>query len=348
MNDNVNPKQPSAPDPDYTHNPDEVTKKDKALVLSILIIIAIVAALAIAGFLCLRQPPDTVQGQADATEIRISGKLPGRVVEIYVEEGARVHAGDTLVHIYSSLVEAKLSQADAMHAAAEAANRKVDSGTRSQIRQSAHDVWQQAVAARGIAEKTYRRMEALYAKGVVSAQKRDEAKAAFDAASAGADAARSQYELAVAGAQKEDKEASAALVRAAGGNVREVDALLSDQYLVAPCDGEIVEIYPNVSELVVTGAPIMTLQTDDHWAVFNLRENYLKNIRNGSEIKVHIPALDIHTKMKVFYIRDLGTYANWQATKSTGDYDARTFEVKARPSRKIDGLRPGMSIVLEE
>lgn len=190
-------------------------------------------------------------------------------------------------------------------------------------------------------------MEALFQKGVVSAQKRDEAKAAYDAAVAGARAAGSQYDLAKSGAQREDKTAAAAMVRAAQGTINEVDALLEDQYLLAPADGEIVEIYPHVSELVATGAPIMTLQTSDHWAVFNMRENLLKNIRVGSEINVRIPALDIKTKMKVFYIRDLGTYANWQATKSTGDYDARTFEVKARPEKKINGFRPGMSVILE-
>ena len=125
-----------------------------------------------------------------------------------------------------------------------------------------------------------------------------------------------------------------------------MNALLEDQYLVAPCDGEITEIYPNVSELVATGAPIMSLQKDDHWMVFNVRETLLKDIKLGTVLKVKIPALDIETEAKVFYIKDLGTYANWQATKSTGDYDARTFQIKARPQQKIENLRPGMSIVL--
>lgn len=328
--------------------PAESEKKGKALIVTIVVIVLVVIALALIGFLCMKQGPDTVQGQCDATEIRVSGKLPGRVMEIYVEEGQQVHAGDTLIHIHSSLADARLAQADAMEEAAGAANRKVDAGARPEVKQSAYDLWQQALAAHKIAEQTWKRMEALYAKGVISAQKRDEAKAAYDATKAAADAAKSQYDLAKAGAQSEDKDASRALVKAAKGSVMEVDALLEDQYLTAPCDGEIVEIYPHVSELVVTGAPLMTLQKDDHWAVFNVRENLLKDIRNGSEIKVSIPALDKETTMKVFYIRDLGSYANWQATKSTGDYDARTFEIKARPKEKIDGLRPGMSIILKD
>ena len=333
--------------PAGAQDPSAVTKKDKALLLTVAVVIFILAALAIVGFICLKPGPDTVQGQGEATEIRVSGKLPGRVEEIYVEEGQHVKAGDTLVRVVSTLVEAKLAQAKAMELAAQAANSKVDAGTRPQIVQAAKELWTQAQAASGITKKTFDRMQALFEKGVISEQKRDEAKAAFDAAKAGEAAAKSQYELAVSGAQSQDKEASSAMVEVAKGGIKEVDALLEDEYLVAPCDGEITVLYPNVSELVATGAPMMTLQKDDHWAVFNVRETMLKDIALGTKLKVWIPALDKHVDMKVFYIKDLGTYANWQATKSTGDYDARTFQIKCRPEKPIENFRPGMSVVYE-
>lgn len=334
-------------DSNIKSNEEAVSAKDKMLILTIVVVILILAGLAILGFLVIKQGPDTVQGQADATEIRISGKLPGRIEEFFVEEGDRVSKGDTLVHIHSSLVDARLGQAEAMESAAQAANAKVDAGTRAQIVKAAYELWQQAIAAESIAKKTYDRMEALYSKGVISEQKRDEAKAAFQAATAGVAAAESQYSLAKAGAQKEDKEAALAMVNVAKEGVNEVNALLEDQYLVAPFDGEITEIYPNVSELVATGAPIMSLQKEDHWVVFNVRETLLKDISTGTVIKIRIPALDVITDAKVFYIKDLGTYANWQATKSTGDYDARTFQIKARPTSKVENLRPGMSVILE-
>ena len=171
--------------PHHQSNEEAVSAKDRMLILTIVVVILILAGLAILGFLVIKQGPDTVQGQADATEIRISGKLPGRVEEIFVEEGDRVKKGDTLVHIHSSLIDARMGQAEAMENAAQAANAKVDAGTRSQIVKSAYEIWQQAIAAEGIAKKTYDRMEALYAKGVISEQKRDEAKAAYQAASAG-------------------------------------------------------------------------------------------------------------------------------------------------------------------
>jgi len=327
-------------------DPRAVDRKDHLLITTIVIILIILAAMAVCGFLFIKPGPDTIQGQGDATEIRISGKLPGRVAEILVEEGQEVKAGDTLVRIHSSLVEARMEQARAMESAASATNAKVDAGTRSQIIAGAGDIYRQAVAASGIAKKTYDRMQSLYAQGVVSEQKRDEAKAAYDAAKAGEAAAKSQYDLAKAGAQKEDKEAARAMVNVAKGGVSEVGAVLEDQVLTAPCDGVITVIYPNESELVAMGAPIMTLQKKDYWAVFNVRENVLKNIKEGTKIKVRIPALDKETEMTVYYIRDLGTYANWQATKATGDYDARTFQIKARPEKPIENFRPGMSVIL--
>lgn len=165
--------------------PEEVTKKDKFLIVTIVVIILVVLALALLGFLVIKQGPDTVQGQGEATEVRISGKLPGRVAEIYVEEGQYVHAGDTLVHIISSLADAQLTEAQALEQVAQATNQKVDAGTRSQVIQAAKEVWQQAQAGSNIAKKTYERMENLFAKGVVSAQKRDEAKAAYDVAKSG-------------------------------------------------------------------------------------------------------------------------------------------------------------------
>jgi len=347
MDNNINYDE--YPGGDTLANRDEAAKKDKMLITTVIIVLLVLAALAVAGFLFMQPMPDTVQGQAEATEIRVSGKLPGRVMDIYVKEGDMVKAGDTLVHIHSSLADAKLLQAQGMQEAATAANRKVDAGTRSQIINSAFEMQKQAEAAAGITRKTYERMQSLYTQGVVSEQKRDEAKAAYDAAVAALGAAKSQYELARQGAQSEDKEAAAAMVTVAKGGVREIDALLEDQYLVAPCDGQITEIYPHVSELVATGAPIMSIQKPDHWVVFNLRENLLGDLRLGKEITVKFPALkDKEVKMKVFYIRDMGSYANWQATKATGDFDARTFEVKARPDKPVEGLLPGMSAILQQ
>ena len=324
-------------------------KKERSLVVGLIALIVIIVVLALIGLFLLKPVPQIIQGQAEATLVRVSGKLPGRVVEFMVEEGQHVLAGDTLVHIHSSLVEAKLSQAEAMETVAKAQNKKVDSGTRVELLNSAYDMWQQAQAGLTIAKKTYERMQSLYKKGVVSEQKRDEAEAAYKAMVATESAAKSQYEMAKAGAQAEDKAAAAAMVAAAQGSVAEVESILSDSYLTAPTDGEISDIFPNVGELVSLGAPIMNvLKLDDMWVSFNVREDLLENLTMGAEVQAIIPALENkEVTLKVFYIRDMGSYAVWRATKVTGQYDAKTFQVKARPVEPVDNLRPGMSVLLK-
>ena len=299
-------------------------KKERSLVVGLIALIVIIVVLALIGLFLLKPEPQIIQGQAEATQVRVSGKLPGRVVEFMVEEGQHVLAGDTLVHIHSSLVEAKLSQAEAMETVAKAQNKKVDSGTRVELLNSAYDMWQQAQAGLTIAKKTYERMQSLYKKGVVSEQKRDEAEAAYKAMVATESAAKSQYEMAKAGAQAEDKAAAAAMVAAAQGSVAEVESILSDSYLTAPTDGEISDIFPNVGELVSLGAPIMNvLKLDDMWVSFNVREDLLENLTMGAEVQAIIPALENkEVTLKVFYIRDMGSYAVWRATKVTGQYDA--------------------------
>ena len=324
-------------------------KKERSLVVGLIALIVIIVVLALIGLFLLKPEPQIIQGQAEATQVRVSGKLPGRVVEFMVEEGQHVLAGDTLVHIHSSLVEAKLSQAEAMETVAKAQNKKVDSGTRVELLNSAYDMWQQAQAGLTIAKKTYERMQSLYKKGVVSEQKRDEAEAAYKAMVATESAAKSQYEMAKAGAQAEDKAAAAAMVAAAQGSVAEVESILSDSYLTAPTDGEISDIFPNVGELVSLGAPIMNvLKLDDMWVSFNVRQDLLENLTMGAEVQAIIPALENkEVTLKVFYIRDMGSYAVWRATKVTGQYDAKTFQVKARPVEPVDNLRPGMSVLLK-
>ncbi len=324
-------------------------KAERSLLLTMAIVLGVVAVIAVIGFVFMNKPSDIIEGQVEGTTVRISGKLPGRVVEFFVEEGDTVHAGDTLVHIHSSLVDAQLTQAEALENVAKAQNRKVDAGTRSQIINAARDLLSQAEAAVTITEKTYRRIDNLYKEGVMSEQKRDEAKAAYDAAVAAKGAAESQYSLAKAGAQQEDKESTAALVSAAGGGVAQVQAVLEDSYLTAPFDGTIDQVYPQEGELVALGAPIMSLlRNDKRWITFNVREELLNDLPMGKKINVMVPALgkkDI--EVEIYYIRDMGSYATWHSTKATGSWDSRTFEIKARPTTHVDGLRPGMSIIYE-
>ena len=323
-----------------------VRKKDKALLAALAVFALVMACIAVVGILLIHPAEATTQGQADCDAVRVSGKLPGRIVRFYVHEGDTVHKGDKLVSIYSSTVDAKYYQAQQAAAAAASQNQKAEKGTRDELKQSAYNLWQEAIAAQTIAEKTYQRVENLFKQGVATQQKRDEAKAAYDAATAQVKAAKAQYDMAVRGAQQEDKNAARSMANVARGTVKEVESLLEDQVLLAPCDGEVSEIYPQEGELVA----IMSIaKLDDMWVSFSVREEMLSDLPMGKEVNVRIPALNnMQTKMSIYYIHDMGSFATWQASKAQGQYDSKTFEVKMRPVSKVPNLRPGMSVILEK
>ena len=322
-------------------------KSKKYLTISFIVVLIAVIIISFAGMFLLKSKPVILQGQIEATEIRISGKLPGRIDTFLVKEGQNVKAGDTLVFLDTPEVLAKLQQAEAVRRAAEAQNAKAIKGARSQEIAGAYEMWQKAQAGLDIAKKSYTRVQNLFDKGVMSAQKRDEAEANYKAMVATEKAAKSQYDMAVDGARAEDKAAAAALVQQAGGAVAEVESYLKEAALVSPIDGEVSERFPEVGELVGTGAPIMNItDLNDMWVTFSIREDLLKDIKIGSELDAFIPALDNRpVKLKVYYMKDMGTYAAWKATKTNGQFDSKTFEVRARPVEKVADLRPGMSVV---
>ena len=253
------------------------------LIPAILILITVIVLVVLASLYAFRHEDETLEGQADVTEYRVSSKVPGRIKKFYVEEGQYVHAGDTLAD-----------------------------------------------------------------EGVLPAQKLDEVTAQRDAAIATEKAAKSQYDMAVNGARIEDKEAARALVNQARGAIKEVSSYIKETYLLASADGEVTEIFPSVGELVGTGAPVMNVALmNDMWMTFNVREDNLKLFRMNQTVKVNIPALNKEVEAKVFYMKNLGSYATWKATKSTGQFDMKTFEVKVRPTKKVEDLRPGMSVLLK-
>ena len=191
-------------------------------------------------------------------------------------------------------------------------------------------------------------MQRLFDEGVVSAQKRDEAYAMKTASEAQMKAAESQYEMAKNGARNEEKLAAQAQVNRAKGAVQEVNSYINETVQIAQMDGEVSSIYPKVGELVGTGSPIMTISMmDDLWGTFNVREDQLEGMQTGSELEAFVPAFNKTIKMKVYHMKDQGSYAVWKATKANGQYDLKTFEVKARPVEKIEGLRPGMSLIIK-
>jgi len=319
------------------------------ILLAVLGFITVVAVVALIGFFTLGHTPEIIQGEVEVEEYRVSSKVPGRILELRVKEGDYVHVGDTLAILDAPEVEAKKTQAQSAESAAAAISNMAKAGARQEQISGAYQLWQQAKAGLEIAKKSYERVQRLYDEGVMTAQKRDEALANYKALQAQEKAAKSQYDMAVNGARKEEKQAAQAQVNQAKGAVQEVNSYIRETIQISQVEGEVSSVYPKVGELVGTGSPIISISVmKDMWGVFNVREDQLNGIKVGDEITVHSPAFNKDFKMKVFHVKDEGSYAVWKATKANGQYDLKTFEVKARPMEKFEGLRPGMSLIIKE
>ncbi|MDP4188943.1 MAG: efflux RND transporter periplasmic adaptor subunit [Bacteroidota bacterium] len=300
-------------------------------------------------WLISRPKPVEVQGEVDATEIKVSSKLIGRIDNLPVHKGDEVKKGQLLFTLKSPEVEAKLEQANAALRGAEAQNSKAKAGAQSEDIQAAYNTFLKAQAASELAEKTYQRVNNLYKEGVMPAQKRDEAETQYKAARETANAAKAIWVKAKKGTRVEDKATAVALVSRAEGVINEVKSYLNETKIYSPIDGEVANIIAESGELVSAGYPVVTIvNLKDCWITFNLREDLLASIHQGSSFDARFPALGNRTiKLKVTYIHPLGSFATWNATKTTGDFDMKTFEVHATPIEKVDGLRPGMSALVD-
>lgn len=308
---------------------------------------AVVVIVGLLGYAFLGDSPEIIQGEVEADSYRVSSKIPSRVVKICVKEGDYVHVGDTLAILEAPEVDAQEKVAQAAGDAAEAMSDMAHNGARKESIQAAYEIYRQAQAAQAIAQKTYNRMQTLFEEGVMSEQKRDEAKAAYEVATAQTEAAKAQWNMAEKGAREEEKRAAAKQAQAARQSVNVVKSLLKETVQISPVEGEVSDIYPLEGELVSMGSPIMSIDILSHiWGVFNIREDQLHGMKVGDEVTAYSPAFDKKLKLKIYYIKDQGSYAVWKATKSSGQYDVKTLEVKGRPITKIEGLRPGMTLVI--
>lgn len=308
-----------------------------------------IVAIGLIGTLAFKSEPEVIQGYVEVSEYRVSSKVPGRVLELRVKEGDYVKVGDTLAILDAPDVKAKLAQAQSAENAASAMDQMANNGARREQINGAFALLQQAKAGLEIAQKSYNRVQRLYDEGVMSAQKRDEAFANYKALEAQVKAAKSQYDMAVNGARREEKLAAAAQVNRAKGAVQEVSSYINETMQIAQKEGEVSDVFPKVGELIGTGSPIMNISIlDDMWGTFNVREDQLNGMQVGSTITAFVPAFNKEIEMKVYYIKDQGSYATWKATKANGQYDLKTFEVKARPIKPFEGLRPGMSLIIKK
>lgn len=320
----------------------------KKTIITSAIIVAILAFIGYTLIVVLQEKPTVLQGEVEAKQFKVSSKLAGRVQEIAVKKGQKVQKGDLIFSIESPEVNAKMDEAVAARSAASAQNRKAINGTQEEDIAAAYSLFVKAEAAAQFAEKSFERIQNLFESGVVPAQQRDEVETKMKAARETANAAKAQWQKAEKGAREEDKATAAAMVQRADAAIKQVQAYLDETTIYSGADGEVSGINVEAGELVNTGFPVVTLiNPDDVWVTLFVREDLLNNFKMGSTFRAKIPGLNNQEfDFQVTYVSAAGEFARWNATKTSGEFDLKSFEIEARPVSKIEGLRPGMSVII--
>jgi HlyD family secretion protein len=335
----------SAPEPFQSPAPPRRGGVRKALLVAAPVA---VAAFIVWGLVKAAQPaPDQLQGMVDTYQINVSTKVLSRVQRLIAREGDQVQAGQTLATLSSPESDSRQAAALASLSGAQAQLARADNGDRPQDIASLKANWMGAEAQAGLAAVDARRADALYAQGVIPAERRDQADAQRDADAQQAQAAHEQYQKALAGTRIEDKRLAASQVDAAKANLAEARSLEQETLLTAPISGEIDKRFAQPGEVVAPGVPLYTLiDLGDLWVAVNVREDEFHRLHMGQVLHGDVPALDLkHVAFRVDYISPQGDFATWRSTRQSSGYDVRSFDVHARPLRSVPGLRPGMSVL---
>jgi len=351
MADSVNRAEP-APDSSQTPKPPEELKKrgtppSRVPAIIVSVVIAAVAALSI--WYLVRGEPLLVQGEVDATRLDLAARVDGRVAEIPVVRGQNVDAGAILVRIDNPETLAKNEQALAAKVVAEAQRANINAGTRAEVIAARKAAMERAQAGVILAQKTYDRVNQLAASGNAPQARLDQMTDSLHESQRAADQAKSAYEQAVNGYTREEHEIAEANVGKALADIKAVQSIIDQMVVYAPLASQVYQRNVEPGEYVSPGVPLVTLvDLNDMWVHFDLREDLVRTLKVGDRFDVRIPALaDRRITVEVKLIATKGEYASWRATRATGDFDLRTFSIRAYPVEKVPELRPGMSAYLD-
>ena len=308
------------------------------------LIFAVIIGLAI--WYLARPEPLLVQGEVESTRVDIAARVSGRLAKLAVVRGENVAAGATLLVIDNPELVAELRQAEAEKVVADAELTRINVGTRSEIISQRKAEVDRATADLTLAQQTYNRTKVLAADQFAPQSKLDQDIDALTLAQKRLDQANSSYQEAIAGFTAEEHQIAQANVAKATAKIDTIKALVDQMTVVAPLATQVYQIPVEEGEVVTPGVPLLSLvDLADTWLGFSLREDLMAGLKVGDRFTVRVPALgDREIEVEVRVIAPKGEYAGWRATRATGDFDLRTFAIRAYPVEKIDGLRPGMSV----
>jgi HlyD family secretion protein len=326
---------------------DKAPRASRAPSIIVGVIVAAVAGLSI--WFLVRPQPLLVQGEVDATRLDIAARIDGRVADIPVARGENVAAGAVLVRIDNPENIAKREQAVAAKLVSDAQLANINAGTRPEVIAARKAALERAQASVVLAQKTYDRISQLAEHGNAPQARLDQVTDSLHESQRAVDQAKSAYEQAVNGYTAEERQIAVANVQKAASDIAAVQSIIDQMVITAPLAAQVYKRNVEPGEYISPGVPLVTLiDLNDLWIHFDLREDLVRTLKVGDRFAVRIPALaDRRITVEVKLIATKGEYASWRATRATGDFDLRTFSIRAYPVERVPELRPGMSAYLD-
>jgi HlyD family secretion protein len=337
--------------PPAPESPPEAPKRARSpnRIPSIIVAVVTAAVATLSIYYLVRGQPLLVQGEVDATRFDIAARVDGRVGDVPVARGQDIAANAVLVRIDNPETLAKHEQALAAKLVADAQLANINVGTRPEVIAARKAALERAQAALILAQQTHERVRQLAERGNAPQARLDQATDSLHEAERVVDQAQSAYEQAVNGYTREEREIAAANVGKALADIKAVQSIIDQMAVYAPVASQVYQRNVEPGEFVSPGVPLVTLiDLSDLWVHFDLREDLVKTLKVGDRLDVRIPALgDRQITVEIKLIATKGEYASWRATRATGDFDLRTFSIRAYPVDKVPELRPGMSAYLD-
>jgi HlyD family secretion protein len=341
------PSSPAGSAPSRAAPSDKAPRASRVPSIIVGVIVAAIAGLSI--WFLVRPQPLLVQGEVDATRLDIAARIDGRVADIPVTRGENVAAGAVLVRIDNPENIAKREQAVAGKLVSDAQLANINAGTRPEVIAARKAALERAQASVVLAQKTYDRISQLAEHGNAPQARLDQVTDSLHESQRAVDQAKSAYEQAVNGYTAEERQIAVANVQKAASDIAAVQSIIDQMVITAPVAAQVYKRNVEPGEYISPGVPLVTLiDLNDLWIHFDLREDLVRRLKVGDRFAVRIPALaDRRITVEVKLIATKGEYASWRATRATGDFDLRTFSIRAYPVEQVPELRPGMSAYMD-
>ena len=327
------------------------------------IALAALAGVMIAGACRKAGPADRtrVSGHVEADNVQVSAEVGGRILELKVAEGDRIHAGDLIARLDTRDTELSLQRSQAERAQADAQLRLLLAGSRpedikqaeAQAQASDADV-AAAQADLGNAETDLDRYESLLKANAGSQKARDDAKARRDVAAqrvaAAKERARGGHETALrvrAGARREEIDGARARLAAVDAQIATLQKALHDATVTSPVGGVVTEKLVNAGELVAPRSPLVVITDLDHaWGEVFVDEPIVPRLTLGQPATLYTDAGGQGIAGKVTYISPRAEFTP-RNVQTADERSKLVYRIKVSADNASGVLKPGMPVEAE-